>query len=123
MFFKSSKAGQASTVSARHALRHLVVLQIKLVLDAVRDFALSPISILVFVLDVIRKPAIEDSYYLRLMRLGRHSDRVINLFDEYSDGDHYTVDETLAGVEQTLRASAQKKTSGNFSAGGDAGPE
>lgn len=114
MFLKSSSSGQTDTVSTRRALRHLVVLQIKLVLDALRDFVLSPISIVVFVLDAIRKPPIEDSYYLRLMRLGRRSDRVINLFDEYTDGDHYTVDETLAGVGESLAGSMPKKPSGKI---------
>lgn len=81
-------------------LRRLVAFQIKLALDAGRDFALSPISIAAFVIDVIRKPGPEKSLYHRLMLLGQRSDRVINLFDEHSDADHYTVDKTLRGVEQ-----------------------
>jgi hypothetical protein len=81
-------------------LRRLIIFQIKLAMDAARDFALSPISIAAFVIDSIRKPEPEKSLYLRLMKLGQRSDQVINLFDEHSDADHYTVDETLRGVEQ-----------------------
>jgi hypothetical protein len=66
-------------------LRHLLLFQLKLAADALRDFVLSPLSIAAFVLDVLRKPRIEDSLYLRLMLLGRRSDRMINLFDEYRD--------------------------------------
>ena len=90
-------ARQSSTWSN---LRRLVGFQIKLALDAARDFALSPISIAAFIIDTIRKPEPENSLYLRLMKLGERSDQVINLFDQHADADHYTVDETLRGVEQ-----------------------
>ncbi len=95
MFFKSS-------------LRHLVVFQVKLALDALRDLALSPISILVFIIDAIRKPAVEDSLYLRLMAAGRDSDRIINLFGEHSEAGHYTIDKTLTDVEQIVAREMQK---------------
>jgi len=90
------------TVSTRRSLRWLVIFQFKLAMDALRDFALSPISILVFIIDAIRKPAIEDSLHYRLMSVGRRSDQVINLFEEHSEADHYTVDQTLTEVEKAL---------------------
>ena len=71
--------------------------------------ALSPVAIFVFVVDAVRKPKIEDSLYLRLMSAGRQSDRMINLFDEYSEQGHYTVDETIAGVEKAVFNEMQKK--------------
>ncbi len=86
----------------------MITFQIKLALDAGRDFALSPISILAFVIDAIRKPEPERSLYHRLMLLGRRSDQVINLFDEHSEADHYTVDETLRGVEQGVGQAIQR---------------
>ena len=90
-------------VSIRRSFRHLVVFQIKLTLDALRDLALSPLSIAAFVLDALRQPALEDSLYARLMALGRRSDRVINLFDEYSETESYTVDEALSDFEEAVR--------------------
>lgn len=72
-------------VTAGRALRHLIVFQIKLAADALRDLLMSPLSVVVFVIDALTKPAVEDSLYLRLMLMGRRSDRVINLFDEYTD--------------------------------------
>ena len=101
MFFKKSK--QQESVSAGRALRHLLAFQVKLAADALRDLLLSPISIVVFLIDAVRNPAMEDSLYLRLMVAGRHSDRVINLFDEYSSDEHYTIDETIAQVEDALQ--------------------
>ncbi len=72
-------------VTAGRALRHLIVFQLKLAADAFRDLLLSPLSVVVFIIDALNKPAVEDSLYLRLMLMGRHSDRMINLFDEYTD--------------------------------------
>jgi len=106
--FNESDTQADANISERRALRHLVIFQVKLVMDAIRDFALSPLSILAFIVDAIRKPTLEDSLYLRLMKVGRHSDRVINLFDEYADGQHYTVDETLAEVEEVVTREVSK---------------
>ena len=100
MFFK--KEPEQENVSLDQALRHVLTFQVKLAADALRDLLLSPISIVVFLLDVVRKPPVEESLYLRLMALGRHSDRVINLFGEYSEDEHYTLDETIAQVEDAL---------------------
>jgi hypothetical protein len=108
MFSKSS-ADSEPEVTGRRALRHLLVFQFKLAMDALRDFALSPLSIIVFIIDAIRKPKIEDSLYLRLMAVGRQSDRIINLFDEYSGEGHYTVDKTLAEFEEVVAREMKKK--------------
>ncbi len=105
MFFKKSR--KQENVSVKRALRHLLVFQIKLAADALRDLLLSPVSAVVFIIDALRKPRVEDSLYLRLMVLGRHSDRVINLFDEYSEDEHYTIDETIAHLEDALQKSRE----------------
>lgn len=102
MFFKVPKDSKAK-VTANQALRHLVVFQMKLAADALRDFVLSPVSIIVFIIDAIRNPPLEDSLYLRLMRIGRQSDRVINLFDEHKDSEQFTVDQALEEVEGVVR--------------------
>ncbi|TXS94123.1 hypothetical protein FV139_10990 [Parahaliea maris] len=97
MFFKAPDDSTAQ-VTFLTALRHLVFFQVKLGADAIRDLVFSPVSIVVFLLDVIRKPAIEDSLYIKLMWLGRKSDRHINLFDEYKEKGHYTVDEAIESL-------------------------
>ncbi len=106
MFFKTPEDSTAEVTRAQ-ALRHLVVFQLKLAADALRDLLLSPISILVFVLDAIRNPTLENSLYLRLMLLGRQSDRMINLFDEHKDAGHYTVDQAVEELEVMVRGAAQ----------------
>jgi len=102
MFFKIKKDSKAE-VSAGQAFRHLLVFQIKLAADAIRDLLMSPISILVFFVDAMRKPTLEESWYLRLMLLGRKSDRLINLFDEHKNAGHYTVDEAVEELERMVR--------------------
>ena len=105
MFFKKSE--QQENISLERAVRHLLVFQIKLAADALRDLLLSPISVVVFIIDVVRKPRVENSLYLRLMVAGRRSDRVINLFDEYSEDQHYTIDATIAQLEDALQKSRE----------------
>ncbi len=72
---------------------------------------MSPISVFVFMVDVIRKPTLEDSLYLRLMLLGRKSDRTINLFDEYKDAGHFTVDQAVEELEQLVLSGRKNQNS------------
>ena len=89
--------------------RHLVVFQIKLFVDAIRDILFSPLSITAFLIDVITQPAAKDSLSLRLMHLGRRSDRVINLFNEYTNDGDYTIDQTVDEVETALQKEFEKE--------------
>ena len=99
MLFKSPNKPEAQ-VTGRVALRHLLVFQLKLAADALRDLVLSPVSVVVFILDAVRKPPLEDSLYLRLMMLGRRSDEMINLFDQHQDAGRFTVDQAVDELER-----------------------
>jgi hypothetical protein len=103
MFFKT-RAESKAKVTTGQAFRHLLVFQTKLLADALRDLILSPISVLVFFIDAIRKPSLEDSLYLKLMLVGRRSDQMINLFDEHKDAGHFTVDQAIEEVEELVTA-------------------
>jgi hypothetical protein len=61
-------------------IRQAVVFQLKLGLDALRDIVMSPISIVLVATDILIGNNHQQSYFLRLMRLGKHSDHWINLF-------------------------------------------
>ncbi len=108
MFFQTPDDSTAQ-VSSTSAFRHLLVFQLKLGADALRDLIMSPISVLVFFIDALRKPALEDSLYLRLMLLGRRSDKVINLFDEHRDAGHFTVDEAVEELARRVVAAKTKR--------------
>jgi hypothetical protein len=73
-------------------LRDLAVFQGKLVLDALRDLALSPISLIAGTLGIIRNPKAPGRYFYALMKLGTRSDKWINLFGASK---HVGLDETL----------------------------
>lgn len=105
MFDKDSDDAR-SRVTTFGALRHLLVFQLKLAADALRDFLLSPMSVVAFAIDAVRQPRVEDSLYLRLMVLGRRSDRVINLFDDHRDGGEFTIDAAVDELEDLLRTKA-----------------
>lgn len=96
-------------IRASNAARHFLVFQFKLIMDAGRDLFFSPISFFAFLLDLVLRPKVEESYSMRLMKLGRRSDRVINLFDEYSNNGEYTIDKTVAEVETVLQKELEKE--------------
>jgi hypothetical protein len=74
-----------STDAARHAdrlnlLRDIVVLQFKLVVDGLRDLILVPVSLVVGLFSLLRGGDESGSEFYDLLRLGRKSERWINLF-------------------------------------------
>ncbi len=101
----ASQREDAAPMTFWAAFRCLIVFQLKLALDALRDFLFSPLSIVAFLLDAALQPNESVSYTRRLKDMGQRSDRVINLFDEYSGKGHYTVDETFGEVESAVKAS------------------
>jgi hypothetical protein len=107
--FINEPESSTARITGMTALRHLIRFQIKLAADALRDLVFSPLSIFVFVVDAVRKPALKDSLYLRLMVWGRRTDAAINLFDQYHDAGHYTVDEAVDELEKRLQARAAAK--------------
>ncbi len=70
-------------MNAMKSLRCLVIFQLKLGADALRDLIMSPVSIIMFLLDLVLAPPEKDSHYEQLMQFGRKTDRWINLFDEH----------------------------------------
>ena len=89
-------------IPTKKALRHLIVFQFKLFVDAFRDLLFSPISLTACIIDMITQPKVKDSLSFQLMLAGRKSDRLINLFDEYLNSGGYTIDETVKEVEDAL---------------------
>jgi hypothetical protein len=65
----------------RPLIRQAIVFQLKLGLDALRDIFMSPVSIVLVITDTIMANNHQQSYFIRLMRLGKKSDHWINLFD------------------------------------------
>jgi hypothetical protein len=90
-------------------LRRFLVFQFKLYVDAIRDFALSFLSICAFVLDLIFHTPGKESYFDRVLRLGRRTERAINLFDQFhpDEQDQRSVDKFIDDVEERIRKDAK----------------
>lgn len=91
------------------AFRHLLVFQVKLIADALRDLFLSPISLVVFFIDALARPLLKDSLTLKLMLAGRRTDRVINLFNEHTTDGEFTIDTSMAELETVIHREIKKK--------------
>ena len=61
-------------------VRNSVVLQLKLVVDGLRDATLIPLALIATVLGLMRGGEDADREFRRVIKLGRRSERWINLF-------------------------------------------
>ena len=93
-------------------IRQAIVFQLKLSLDALRDILMSPVSIVLLIADIVISNNHQQSYFIRLMRLGKKSDDWINLFGVDSSsiklGDNKTamdsnVDYWFTKIEEVIK--------------------
>src|SRR4029079_10142031 len=97
-------------------LRDVVVFQLKMLLDNVRDFALMPISLFAALIDLISKGEREGALFYRVLRWGAHSERVIDVYSAIEDHEKrgfevsstYTVDGVIARLEGVLIRECEK---------------
>jgi hypothetical protein len=61
-------------------IRDILVLQLKLIMDGLRDLILVPISLFVGTLSLLKGGETTGSEFYQLLRMGRRSERWINLF-------------------------------------------
>src|SRR2546430_2205452 len=101
-----------STSSERwRFLRDVVVFQVKMLLDNVRDFALMPISLAAAIIDLIYKGEREGALFYKVLRWGAHSEEVIDVYSaiehhppgEFKVNPAYTVDAVVGRLEDVLR--------------------
>ncbi|MFT7471166.1 MAG: hypothetical protein ACI8XU_001061 [Kiritimatiellia bacterium] len=86
-------------------LRKFGVLQLKLYIDAFRDLLLSALSLGAFIIDLIQQNEGPDSYFEKVLRFGRRTERTINLFNQFDAkerGDR-SVDSFIDDVEDRFR--------------------
>jgi hypothetical protein len=91
-------------------IRDVLVFQVKLLLDNVRDFALVPVSLGAAIVDLIFKGEREGALFYKVLRWGAHSEEVIDVYsaiEHHDPGDfkvnpEYTVDGVIARLEGVL---------------------
>jgi hypothetical protein len=97
-------------------LRDVLVFQVKLLLDNLRDFALVPITLIAAVIDLIYKGEREGTLFYKVLRWGAHSEEVINVYsaiEHHPQGDfrvnpNYTVDAVVARLENVVVRELEK---------------
>jgi hypothetical protein len=95
-------------------LRDVLVFQLKMLLDNVRDFALMPISLIAALIDLIFKGERQGSLFYQVLRWGAHSERVIDVYSAIEEHEkpglnpNYTVDAVIARLEGVLVREVEK---------------
>ena len=93
-------------------VREAAVLQLKLLVDGLRDAILIPISLVAALIGLIRGGPDCDREYRRVIKLGRRSERWINLFGHQRplprSGAAGSIDTILDQVESTVLEQYQK---------------
>ena len=97
-------------------LRDVVVFQLKMLLDNVRDFALMPVSLVAALIDLVSRGEREGALFYKVLKWGSHSEAVIDVYSaiehhETSDfriSPDYTVDGVIARLEGVLVRECEK---------------
>ena len=94
--------------------RDVLVFQLKMLLDNVRDFALMPVSLVAALIDLIFKGKRHGSLFYQVLRWGAHSEEVINVYSAIETQErprvnpNYTVDAVIARLEGILVRECEK---------------
>jgi hypothetical protein len=97
-------------------LRDVAVFQLKMFLDNVRDLILMPVSLIAALIDLVLRGDREGARFYRVLRWGRHSEKVIDVYsaieqhppDDFEVGKAYTVDGVIARLENVVTREVEK---------------
>ena len=97
-------------------LRDVAVFQLKMLLDNIRDLILMPVSLVAALFDLVLRGDREGARFYRVLRWGRHSERVIDVYsalerhppDDFEIGKAYTVDGVIARLENVVTREVEK---------------
>jgi hypothetical protein len=95
-------------------LRDVLVFQLKMLLDNIRDFALMPISLIAALIDLIFKGERQGTLFYQVLRWGAHSEEVINVYSAIDThwrpavNPDYTIDAVIARLEGVLVRECEK---------------
>lgn len=97
-------------------LRDVLVFQLKMLLDNLRDFALMPVSLVAALIDLVFRGEREGALFYKVLRWGSHSEAVIDVYsaiEHHERGDFkvskdYTVDGVIARLEGVLTRECEK---------------
>lgn len=94
--------------------RDVLVFQLKMLLDNVRDFALMPVSLVAALIDVIFKGKRQGALFYEVLKWGAHSEEVIDVYSAIKAdrrpeiNPNYTIDAVIARLEGVLVRECEK---------------
>jgi hypothetical protein len=94
--------------------RDVLVFQLKMLLDNIRDFALMSVSLVAALIDLIFKGNRHGSLFYQVLRWDAHSEEVINVYSAIKTQErlrvnpNYTVDAVIARLERVLVRECEK---------------
>lgn len=103
---QQSSTNQSNTTrSSWQHIKRLGVFQLKLLADALRDLLLSPLSLIVTLLDLVESDPSKRHHFDRLMALGRRTERKIDLFEQHKDNNDgaASIDQLVDQIEQVIK--------------------
>jgi len=97
-------------------VRDVMVFQLKLLLDNVRDLVLMPVSLVAALVDLVFRGEREGERFYRVLRWGSHSEDVIDVYSaikhhepgEFKVSPDYTVDGVISRLEGVLKREVEK---------------
>jgi hypothetical protein len=94
-------------------LRDVLVFQLKMFLDNVRDFALMPVSLAAALIDLIFKGQRQGTLFYQVLKWGAHSEEVINVYSAIAHerpqvNPDYTIDAVIKRLEGVLVRECEK---------------
>jgi hypothetical protein len=108
---QGTRREQVGRLRRRALLREAVVFQGKLLVDALKDLVLSPLSLIAVVFDLAEPPRRGTGRFAGVMQIGRGLERRIDLFGRAGQAEpkdaEWTVDDLVARFESSLREHAE----------------
>ncbi len=95
-------------------LRDVLVFELKMLLDNVRDFALMPVSLVAALIDVLFKGERQGSLFYQVLRWGAHSEEVIDVYSALRPHErpvvnpNYTIDAVISRLEKVVVRECEK---------------
>jgi hypothetical protein len=116
MTLPSSTPPRANSDDRWKFLRDVIVFQLKMFLDNVRDFALMPVSLGAALIDLVYRGEREGALFYKVLKWGSHSEEVIDVYsaiEHHERGDFkispdYTVDGVITRLEGVLVRECEK---------------
>jgi hypothetical protein len=97
-------------------VRDVIVFQLKMLLDNLRDLVLMPVALGAALIDLIYRGEREGTLFYKVLRWGWHSEKVIDVYSaienqppgDFEIGRNYTVDGVIARLEDVVTREVEK---------------